>query len=78
MSLKDVTNTCKRLRTNQTFGGISVVQWKKLKTSKVIVNSNRNRAALVRVLLSNNSLFVGQLYKDKSLKMFARDLISKQ
>ena len=54
------------------------MQWKKLKNSKVIVNSNRNRSALVRDLLSNYSLFVGQLYKDKSLKMRARDLISKQ
>ena len=49
---------------------------KKLKTSNVflsfIVCLNRNRSAQVRELLSNNSLFVGQLYKDKSL---ARDLI---
>ena len=53
--------------------------WKKLKTSNVIssfmVCSNRNRSALVRELLSNNSLFVGQLYEDKSLALRARDLI---
>ena len=47
--------------------------WKKLKTSNLfspfIVCSNRNRSALVRELLSNNSLFVGQLYEDKSLAL---------
>ena len=30
----------------------------------------------MRELLSNNSLFVGQLYADKSLALRARDLIS--
>ena len=35
---------------------------------------NRNRSALVRELLSNNSLF-GQLYEDKSLPLGVRDLI---
>ena len=53
--------------------------WKKLKTSNVfssfIVCKNRNRLAPVRELLSNNSLFVGQLYEDKSLALPARDLI---
>ena len=53
--------------------------WKKLKTSNVfssfIVCYNRNRSAAVRELLSNNSLFVGQLYDDKSLALRARDLI---
>ena len=29
----------------------------------------------MRELLSNNSLFVGQLYEDKSLGLHARDLI---
>ena len=29
----------------------------------------------LRELLSNNSLFVGQLYEDKSLALRARDLI---
>ena len=52
---------------------------KKLKSSNVIfafiVCSNRNRSAIVRELLSNNSLFVGQLYEDKSLALRARDLI---
>ena len=52
---------------------------KKLKSSNVfsmfIVCSNRNRLALVRELMSNNSLFVGQLYEDKSLALRARDLI---
>ena len=34
-----------------------------------IMRSNRNRSALVRELLCNNSLFVGQLYEDKSLAL---------
>ena len=34
-----------------------------------------NRPALMRELLSNNSLFVGQLYEGKSLALRARDLI---
>ena len=34
-----------------------------------------NRSALVCELLSNNSLFVGQLYDDKSLTLHTRDLI---
>ena len=52
---------------------------KKLKSSNMfslfIVCSNRNRSALVREVLSNNSLFDAQLYKDKSLALSARDLI---
>ena len=56
-----------------------VENWKKLKTSNVfssfIVCKNRNRSAPVRELLNNNSLFVGQLYEDKSLALRARDLI---
>ena len=50
-----------------------------LKTSNLflsfIVSSNRNRSALVRELLCNNSLFVGQLNEDKSLALRARDSI---
>ena len=53
--------------------------WKKLKTSNLfslfIVSSNRNRSALVHELLSNNSLFVGQSYEDKSLALHTRDMI---
>ena len=53
--------------------------WKKLKISNVflllILSSNGNRLALVRELLSNNSLFVSWLYEDKSLALRARDLI---
>ena len=52
---------------------------KKLKTSNLfssfIVSSNQNRSALVRELLCNDSLFVGELYEDKSLARSARDLI---
>ena len=43
--------------------------------SSFIVCSNRNRSALVLELLSNNSLFVCQLYDDKSFVLRARDLI---
>ena len=53
--------------------------WKKLKTSNLfslfIVSSNRNGSAPVRELLCNYSLFVDQLYEDKSLALRARDLI---
>ena len=53
--------------------------WKKLKTSNVFssftVCYNRNRSAKVRELLSNNSLFVGHLYDNKSLALRTRDLI---
>ena len=53
--------------------------WKKFKISNVflllIVSSNGNRSALVRELLSNNSLFVSRLYEDKSLVLRNRDLI---
>ena len=53
--------------------------WKKLKISNVflllIVSSNGNRLALVRELLSNNSLFVSRLYEGKSLALRTRDLI---
>ena len=53
---------------------------KKLKTSNLvssfIVCSNQNRsAALVCDLSSYNSLFVGQMYEDKSLVLLACDLI---
>ena len=52
---------------------------KKLKTSNVflsfIVCKNRNWSALVRELLINNSLFIGQLYEDKSLALHPHDLI---
>ena len=50
-----------------------------LKTSNLfpsfIVSSNRNRSALERELLCKNSLFVGQLYEDKSLALRAHDFI---
>ena len=53
--------------------------YKKLKTSNgfslFIACSNRNRSAPVHEWLSNNSLFVGQLYEDKSLTLCASDLI---
>ena len=53
--------------------------WKKLKISNVfssfILCKKRNRLAPVRELLSNNSLFVGKLYEDKSLTLRTRDFI---
>ena len=53
-----------------------IESWKKLKNSNeyllFIVCSNHNISAL---LLSNNSLFVGQLYLDKSFSLRAHDLI---
>ena len=61
------------------FFGAMAESWKKLKTSNLfssfIVGSNRNRSAQVRELWGNNSLFVGQLYEDKSRALRARDLI---
>ena len=59
---------------------VMVESWKKLKTSNVfslfIVCLNRNKPALVRELICINSLFVGQLYEDKSRALLrARDLI---
>ena len=57
----------------------NVGKLEELKTSNMfssfIVCENRNRPASVRELSSNNSLFVGQLYEDKSLALRARDLI---
>ena len=54
-------------------------RWKKLKTSNLfspfIVCLIRNRLAIVRELLSNNSLLIGQLYYDKSPALHAHDLI---
>ena len=50
-----------------------------MKTSNVVLSfivcSNRNRSALLHDLSSYNSLFLGQLYEDKSLALHARDLI---
>ena len=59
LRLKDVTNTCKHVRHSPTIGGNYSVQWQKI----------RNRSVPVRKLLSNTSLFVGQLYEDKSLAL---------
>ena len=42
--------------------------------SSFIVCKNRNRSALLRELLSNNSPFVGQLYEGKSLALRAHNL----
>ena len=55
-----------------------VESWKKLNTSTLfssfIVSSNQYRSALVRELLCNNSVFVGQLYEDESLALRTRVL----
>ena len=69
----------KQSRVLRVFFSAIADSWKELKTSNLfslfIVCSNRNRSALVCKLLSNNSLFVGHLYDDKSLALRARDLI---
>ena len=57
-----MAETCKKLKSANVF-------------SSFIVFLNRNRSALLHELLSNNSLFVGQLYKDKSLVLCAHDLV---
>ena len=53
--------------------------WKNLKDttalSLFLACQNRNRSAPLRELLSNDSLFVGQLLADKSPPFRARDLI---
>ena len=51
--------------------------WKKKSNvfSSFIERKNQNRSALVRGLLNNDSLFVGELYEDKSLALRARYLI---
>ena len=62
----------------------SLVQWRKSVKSwrlrmcfrrLLCVRIEIDQPAPVRELLSNNSLFVGQLYGDKSLALRARDLI---
>ena len=83
LTLERHEKPCKRSRNSPAFGGISSIAMaespKKLKSSNVILSfivcSNRNRSAAVRELLSNNSLFIGQLYEDKSLALRARDSI---
>ena len=64
------------LRNSQTVGVISSVgSWKKLKTSNVVLSftvcSNLNRSTLVHDLLTYNSLFVSELYEDKSIALCA-------
>ena len=53
--------------------------WNNLETPNMflsfIVCSNQNRSALVSELLSDNSLFFGQLYENKSLVLHTHDLI---
>ena len=72
-------NVCETVRLWRDFFSAMAESWKKLKTSNLyslfIVSSNRNISAQVRELLCNNSLFVGQLYEDKSLALRARDLL---
>ena len=72
-------NVCHTVQLLDDFFSATAESWKKLRTSNVflsfIVCKNRNRSAVVRELLNNNSLFVGQLYEDKSLVLCAHDLI---
>ena len=77
LRLKDVTKTHKRMRRSLSIGESSSVQWRKVEDFKCVLVVycvlNQNRSAPVCELLSNNSLFVGQLYEDKSLALRARD-----
>ena len=79
--LKDVTNTCKYMRRSLSIGGSSSVQWRKVGRSWRLQMCFRRLLCVrieidpVRELLSNNSLFVSQLYEDKSLVLRAHDLI---
>ena len=60
-------NICKTVQLLQDFFSAMVANWRKLKTliwcCRLLCVSNRS--ALVCELMSNNSLFVGQLYKIK-------------
>ena len=70
-------NVCETVNLLQYFFSAMAESWKKLKPSNVfssfIVCSNLNRSARVPESFINNSLFVGQLYKDKPLALRARD-----
>ena len=59
------------------YNGKNLEEAEKLQNgfTSFILCSNRNRSALVHELLSNNSVFVYQLYEDKSLSLHAHDLI---
>ena len=58
-------SVCETVQLLQDFFSTMAESWKKLKTSHMfsvfIVCLNRNRSALVHELLSNNSLYGGQL-----------------
>ena len=77
-SATDSVTALSRLKDGDFFSAMAG-SLKKLKCSKLfslfIVCSNPSRSALVRELFSNNSLFVGQLYEDKSMALRTRDLI---
>ena len=60
--MKTHVNVCETVRLLADFFSAIAESWKMLKTSNLfssfIVSSNRNRSAIVRKLLCNNSLFV--------------------
>ena len=66
MTLQIHVNLSDTVQLLQDFFSAMAENWMKLKTSNVfssfIVCLNLNRSAQVRKLLSNNSMFVGQLY----------------
>ena len=72
-------NKCIRMFAKSQISSAIAESWKKQKTSNVVLSFivclNQNRSALVSDLLSYNSLYVCQLHKEKSLSMWARDLI---
>ena len=70
MTLKTHVNICETVRRLVGFlqcNGGKLEEAEDIKLdfeSSLIIGSNRKRSALLRELLCNNSLFVGQLYED--------------
>ena len=83
LHLKDDTNTCKRMPNSPTIAGFLQGNGEKLEEAETLQMCFRCLlcvrieidSALVYELLSNNSLFVEQLYEDKSLELHACDFI---
>ena len=88
LHVTNVRNTCKCLHCSQTFGRISSEQWRKVwRIWSIQQLLLFHHLLCVRIeidqiqcseLLSNNLLFVGQLWADKSLTLCTHDLTSKQ
>ena len=72
--LKTHVNVCETVRRLAGFLQCNGGKLEEAEDFKSVFIIYRNRSALVRELLCNNSLFVGQLYEDKSLALRPRDL----